>query len=289
MDISSKKKLNTGVEIPFIGFGTYQMKKQTAYQPTLDALKIGYRHIDTAQFYDNEAEVGQAIKDSGIPREEIFITSKLEIGNFGYENTVKSFKESVANIGSDYIDLFLLHWPVEKYRIESWKALEVMYKEGNALSIGVSNFTVAHLEELIAATEIVPAVNQVEFSPYLYQKELLEYCKEKEIVLEAYSPLTQANKLGDPKLMEIAKKYKKSTAQILVKWVIQHDAVVLPKSSNKDRIKENADVFDFKISDEDMTTLDGFNENLRYSWNPEDNKQVKTFSNSIIRKLSKLV
>ncbi|MCA9385695.1 aldo/keto reductase [Candidatus Dojkabacteria bacterium] len=281
--------LNNSLKIPYLGFGTWKLSSgKETYDAVRYALDVGYRHIDTAQFYGNEADVGKAVHESNISREEIFVVSKVAISNFGYEQTIKSVEESLNKAKLDYFDLFLLHFPVQQLRIESYKALEKLHSEGKLRSIGVSNFTIEHLEELVDETGIIPAVNQVEFSPYLNQKELHEYCKEKGIQLEAYSPLTQGVKLNDPKLTKIAEKYNKSTAQILIKWCLQHEIVVIPKSSNPERIKQNFQMFDFEILQEDMNALDGFNENFRNSWNPEDKKQLSTFSNGVIRKLSKL-
>jgi len=287
MDISSRTKLNNGIEMPFLGLGVYQIRHgKKTYEAVSHALEIGYRHIDTAQFYNNEESVGKAVRESSVAREDVFVVSKLQISNFGYEETLSSFDKSLEKFEFEYLDLFLLHWPVEGLRLESWKALEQIYKSGKVKAIGVSNFTIAHLEELLAKTVVTPAVNQVEFSPYLYQKELHEYCKKKNIQLEAYSPLVQANKMNDPKLLDIAEKYGKSAAQILIKWGLQHEIVTIPKSSNPERMSENADVFAFEISKEDMDKLDNFNENLRMSWNPEDEKQVKSMSKFAVKKLS---
>lgn len=234
------------------------------------ALDTGYRLIDTAKIYGNEAAIGKAINESGISRSEIFVTTKLWNDEQGYESTHKAFNESLRTLGLDYIDLYLIHWPVEKLRLDSWKALIKINKDGRTKSIGVSNFMAKHLKELFDNSDTLPQVNQIELSPYnyLYRKDVIDLCSEKNIAVEAYSPLTRGEKLNDPKLVEIAKRYDKSTAQILIRWCIQHDFVVIPKSENLKRIKENADIFDFEISSDDMNKLDNFNENLVTGWDP---------------------
>ncbi|MDO8538271.1 MAG: aldo/keto reductase [archaeon] len=267
MNISSTIRLNNGIKMPFFGLGVYQSKPGSETQQAVKwALEEGYRQVDTAAYYKNEEDVGIAVRESGIKREEIFVTTKLR--NPDHDFPEKAFNESLKKLGLKYVDLYLIHWPVEGKRNAAWKVLEKIYKEGKAKSIGVSNYTIKHLEELLEVADIVPAVNQVEFSPYLYQKELLEYCKKKGIALEAYAPLTRGERLKEPKLMEIAKKYSKTPAQILIRWTLQHELIVIPKSVHKERIQENAKVFDFSISKEDMKKMDSFNENLHTCWNP---------------------
>ncbi|MBI2667704.1 aldo/keto reductase [Candidatus Woesearchaeota archaeon] len=265
MDINSKVNLNNNLKMPVIGLGTWQIRGKSAENSVLYALEAGYRLIDTASFYNNEEEVGNAIKKSGIPRGDLFITTK--IWNSEHNDPEKAFNKSLKKLNLDYIDLYLIHWPVQE-RLKTWKILERLYKEGKCKAIGVSNFTINHIKELLNNSEIIPAVNQVEFSPYLYQKELLEFCKLKKIALEAYSPLTRGANLDDEKLADIARKYNKSTAQILIKWGIQHGLIVIPKSSNKDRIYENINIFDFNIAKKDMEHLDSLNDNLHYCWDP---------------------
>jgi diketogulonate reductase-like aldo/keto reductase len=208
---------------------------------------------------------------SGIPRESIFVTTKL--WNTDHNNPERALDTSLRKLKMDYVDLYLIHFPVRERR-QSWRALEALRSKGKTRSIGVSNFTIVHLRELLAESETVPAVNQVEFHPYLYQQNLLAFCQAKGIVIEAYSPLTHGERLNDPKLIAVAKKYSsaktKSTAQILIRWALQHGLVVIPKSSNRRRILENAAVFDFEISHDDMKLLDTFNENLRTCWDPSD-------------------
>ena len=267
--IDTKIKLNNGIEMPVFGLGTYQTRpgKETK-DAVLYALEIGYRLIDTAAMYENEKEVGEAVRQSGIPREEIFVTTKLWNADHGYNRAVTAFEQSLRKLGLSYIDLYLIHFPVEGLRNESWRALETLLEGGKCRAIGVSNYMIWHLEELLKNSSTIPAVNQVEFNPYLYLKDLQEFCNSHKIVLESYSPLTKGYKLNDPKLAEIGSKYSKTPAQILIRWALQKGVVVIPKSSRKERIKENAAVFDFEITPEDMKLFDSFNQNLRTSWDP---------------------
>jgi diketogulonate reductase-like aldo/keto reductase len=269
LHIKSFNELNNDIKIPMFGLGTYLNDNgRQAIDLILYAFEIGYRHVDTAAMYENEKEVGQAVRESGIPREEIFITTKLWNSDHGYDNTIKAFQHSLERLGLDYIDLYLIHWPVENIRLESWRALEKLYNEGLCKSIGVSNYMERHLNELLSNSSVIPVVNQVEFSPFLYLKELQNYCESKGIALESYSPLTKGYKLKDPNMIDIACNYDKSTSQILIRWCLQKGVIVIPKSSQKEHIKENADVFDFNISDADMIALDNLNENYHSTWDP---------------------
>lgn len=271
MDINTKVTLNNGVPIPIIGLGVFQSPPGgITKQAILDSLDAGYRHIDTARIYGNEVDVGKALAESGLQREEIFVTTKLWNADQGYESTLDALEISLGKMDLDYVDLYLMHWPVEDRRLESWTAMEELLAKGRCRSIGVSNFMVHHLDELLKNTHVVPAINQIELSPYNYlqRKETLKLCHSEGIVIEAYSPLTKGKKLGDPRLVEIAAKYGKTTAQLLIRWALEKQFVVLPKSVNQDRIVENADVFDFTISAVDMTAMDGFNENLATGWDP---------------------
>lgn len=265
--MNEKITLNTKATIPLLGFGTWKLTGQEAYDAVLEALKIGYRHIDTAAVYGNEEEVGRAIKDSEVPRSDLFITTKLWNDDHGQVN--EAFQTSLKKLGLDYVDLYLMHWPVET-RLKSYKIMEEFYKDSRAKAIGVSNFTVRHLEELLTQTDITPAVNQVEFNPFLNQTDLLIYCRDNSIAIEAYSPLTHANKLNDEKLVALAKKYNKSPAQILLRWAVQQQIIAIPKSSNPKRIKENFEIFDFEIDEEDMTSMSSWNEDARFCWNPHE-------------------
>jgi len=293
LTIESKVLLNDGRFIPQLGLGVWQTRAgATCEDAVLAALEAGYRHIDTASMYGNEESVGAAINKSGLPREQIFVTTKL--WNSDHGNPERALETSLRKLKMDYVDLYLIHYPVRQ-RIQSWHSLEVLHGRGKARSIGVSNFTIKHLTELLGKATTIPAVNQVEFHPYLYQRELLDFCRRSGIVVEAYSPLTKGERLKDRKLIAIANKYPvgpaqaansksrlspnekfsgrstgKSTAQILIRWALQHGWVVIPKSANPKRIVENADIFDFEISPADMELLDGFNENLRTCWDPTD-------------------
>ena len=269
MTIDSTIKLNNNIEIPRFGLGVYLSKPgKKTFDAVTWAIEAGYRHIDTAKAYKNEGDVGKAIKESGIKRDEIFVTTKLWNEDQGYESALEAFDRSLDDLGFDYVDLYLIHWPVEKKRRESWRALEKIYSEGRAKSIGVSNYTIKHLKEMDSYAEVKPAVNQVEFHPFLFQEDLLEYCRIKFIQLEAYSPLTKAERLDDQVINEIAGKYSKSAAQVMIRWSLQHDVVVIPKSVHKDRIIENSEVYDFEITNEDMERLNSLNEDYRMAWDP---------------------
>jgi len=262
-------RLNNGVMIPRLGLGVYQSPPGQVTQKAVEyALKIGYRHIDTARIYNNESDVGAALRNRGINREDVFITTKLWNSDHGYETALKACDASLKRLGLKYLDLYLIHWPVPEIRNESWQALAQLLKDGKCRSIGVSNYTIQHLTELLEDAEVVPMVNQVEFSPFLYQKQLLEYCEKNKIQLEAYSPLTQGQKLNDPGIQQIAKKHNKTPAQVLIRWSLQHNLVTIPKSVREERIKENSQVFDYNLTTEDMQILDSLDESFRNSWDP---------------------
>ena len=269
MSIDTMVTLNNHVEMPVLGLGTYQSRSGKETQDAvLAALQAGYRHIDTARVYGNEMDVGEALRMSGVPREEVFITTKLSNEDHGYDTAIRACRTSLKRLGVDYIDLYLIHWPVPGLRGRTWKALERLQDEGLCRAIGVSNFQRWHLEELLRSGSVVPAVDQVEFSPYTYQRDLHGFCTSKGVQLEAYSPLTKGLRLSSPRLLDIASKYVKTPAQLLIRWGLQKGAVVIPKSVNKERIWENANVFDFNILPEDMALLDGFDEDLRTGWDP---------------------
>ncbi|MHB1907837.1 MAG: aldo/keto reductase [Nitrososphaerales archaeon] len=266
--IEERIKLNESVEIPKLGLGVYQIPKGRASVDAVSyALKIGYRLIDTAAIYGNESEVGKAVRDSGIAREEIFVTTKLWNSEHGYEKALRAFDGSLKRLGLDFVDLYLIHWP-ESRRDESWRALVELKKQGKCRTIGVSNYMINHLEELLQSSDIVPTVNQVEFNPFLYQKDLLAYCEKKKIQLEAYSPLARAARIRDPRLKEVAEKHSKTPAQIMIRWCLQHNVIPIPKSSNPKRIEENMQVFDFELSPKDMKVLDSLDEDLHENWDP---------------------
>lgn len=253
--------------MPIIGFGTWQIKNQKECVASVtEALDAGYKHIDTAQIYGNEQYVGEAIAKSNIKREDLFITTKISIHNFLRVN--KSFKDSLEKLGTEYVDLLLLHFPVIGARKKAWKDLEKIYENSQAKSIGVSNYTIKHLKDMEKYWKVVPAVNQVELHVYLQQPELLEYCLKKGIVVEAYSPLAHAHDFDNEVLMHIAKKHSKTTAQIMLRWCIEKGTVPLPKSANTSRINENIEIFDFKLDSQDMDKLKDLDEDLRTCWDP---------------------
>lgn len=266
--IDSPLALNDGARLPRLGLGVYQISGSRCRAAVSRALETGYRHIDTAAFYGNEAEVGRAVRESGLPRDHIFVTTKLWNSDQGYERAMHAGEHSLKQLGLDRIDLYLIHWPEPGKRADSWRALIELRKRGIARSIGVSNYTVAHLEELMAASEVIPAVNQVEFNPFLYQRELLEFCAAHGIALVAYCPLARAHKLNDARLKKIAGKHGKTAAQTMIRWALQHGVGAIPKSSDLERIQENAGVFDFTLDTGDMRHLDALNEGLRTCWDP---------------------
>jgi diketogulonate reductase-like aldo/keto reductase len=266
--LSSSVTLNNGVAMPRLGLGVWKCSGKEAAQAVSWALEAGYRHIDTARVYGNEAEVGRAVRESGIPRAEIFVTTKLWTDDHGYDSALKAFDQSLARLGLDYVDLYLSHFPVTGRRLDAWRALEKIASQGKCRAVGVSNYTVDHLKELLGSSSLVPAANQVEFHPFLYQKELLGFCRERRIQLEAYSPLTHGKRLGHPGVVSVAKRLERTPAQVLIRWALQHDLVVIPKSSRRERIVENGSVFDFELSAADMAELDGLDENLRTCWDP---------------------
>jgi len=262
-------RLNNGVEVPALGLGTYKLVGEAAYAPVRAALGCGYRHIDTASFYENEEAVGRAVRESGVPREEVFITSKVWNTEQGFEETLNAFDRTLQRLGMDHLDLYLVHWPVPGKRLETYRALERLYEEGRVRAIGVSNFTVRHLEELYGACQVMPAVNQVEMSPFLYQKELLEHCRGRNVLVTAFSPLARGQALGDPVLAEVAARHRRSPAQVMIRWCLQKGMAVIPRSADPTHIKENADVFDFSLAEEDMARLDLLHTGLRTTTDPD--------------------
>ncbi len=267
--IDSTVSLNNGVRMPIFGLGVYRSPPGApTKQAVLDALELGYRLVDTAAAYGNEADVGEAIAESGLRREELFVTTKLWNDDHGHDQALRAFERSRKKLKLDYVDLYLIHWPVEGLREESWRALEDLLEDEQVRAIGVSNFTVRHLERLLERANVVPAINQVEFHPFLYQRELLEFCRSQEIQLEAYSPLTKGMRFDEPKLRAIAEAHGKSPAQILIRWCLDHDVVVIPKSVHRRRIEENSQVFDFALTPAELGALDALSENWRCSWNP---------------------
>lgn len=267
-------KLNNGVEIPVVGLGVFRAVsgKETS-DAVYWAIKAGYRHIDTAAAYGNEESVADGIARSGVDRKDIFITTKLWCSDIDNGTQIKAFETSLKKLGTDYVDLYLLHWPVEKQKnIDSWKALESLYKDGKIRAIGVSNYTERHLDELLEVATVCPAVNQVELHPDFSQQPLYDFCMEKGIYLEAWSPLggQGSNLMQNETLVKLANKYGKTPAQIIIRWNIQRNVIVIPKSVHEDRIKSNFDVFDFALSDEDMEVIKNMNEDKRYAAHPDN-------------------
>lgn len=269
-DISSTVTLNNGVEMPRLGLGVWQSGAGAETRDAvLAALELGYRLIDTAAAYGNERDVGAAIRSSGVPRDEVFVTTKLWNSEHGYEKALRALERSRKLLGVEVVDLYLIHWPAEG-RDDSWRALERLLHDGRCRAIGVSNYTIRHLVQLLGQSSTVPAVNQVEFHPFLYQADLLRWCHERGIRIEAYSPLARAQRMKDPVVKEIARAHGKTPAQVLIRWGLQHDLVVIPKSVRHERIAENADVFDFSLSDEEIRRLDGLGQEFRTAWDPSE-------------------
>ena len=255
--------------IPQIGLGLWKVEKDEEFLSAFNtAIEAGYRHFDSAQVYGNEHLLGRAWTKSGVERSTLFLTTKITITKFGYNRSLNSFDESLKKLQTDYVDLLLLHFPVTGLRKSSWKALEELYETGKAKSIGVSNYTVRHLEEMKAYAKVMPQVNQVELHLFLQQPELLEYCQKHDIVVEAYSPLAHAKDMDNEIIRKIAKKHTKTYAQVMLRWCIEKGLVVLPKSVTPERIKQNIDIFDFALDGGDMTQLESLDRNLRTCWNP---------------------
>ena len=263
--------LNNGVKMPWFGLGVFKVEEGASVEQSVAAaLAHGYRSIDTAAIYRNEVGVGKAIRESGIKREELFITTKVWNSDQGFDRTLRAYEESLNKLGLEYVDLYLVHWPVkDKYR-ETWKALIKLYEDKRVRAIGVSNHQIHHLKNIIDDTGVVPAVNQVEFHPLLTQKELLAYCQETGVQLEAWSPLMQGNNLDDPRLLSLSEKYGKTSAQIILRWDLQCGVVTIPKSVKEHRIRENADVFDFELAEDDMALIDSMNQNKRFGSDPDN-------------------
>jgi diketogulonate reductase-like aldo/keto reductase len=279
----SKVVLNNGVQMPVIGFGVFRLAEgEEVYNAVKNALSVGYRLIDTASQYKNEEGVGRAIRESGIPREEIFVTTKLWNTDQGYESALRAIDVSLGKLGLDYVDLYLVHWPTAtgelrkgesiNRREETWRAMEEIYKSGKAKAIGVSNYMINHLEEMKKYQTIPPAVNQFEFHPFLYLAELLSYCKQNNIAVEAHSPFFDLKGADNEVIQKIAQKYGKTWAQVVLRWSIEHGAVPIPKSAHLKHMKENLEVFDFEISSEDMQALNKLSQNFHARVDPTNFK-----------------
>ncbi len=270
-NINKNTTLNNGVKMPILGLGIYAPGEKNEVRQAVNwAIETGYRLIDTASVYKNEEEVGQGIKDSGINREELFITSKVWDDEQGYDSTLRAYERSLQRLQTDYLDLYLVHWPVSETRKETWLALEKLYADKRVRAIGVSNYYQSHLDELFGYASVIPAVNQFEQSPFLYLPDLLEYCKEKAIQPEGYAPLVRGMQENNPTLVAVADNHGKSTYQILIRWAIQHGLVTIPKSTNQERIKANFDVWDFSITDAEMEQLNKLNAGIRVANDPMD-------------------
>ena len=263
--------LNNGVKLPWLGFGVFKVEDGDVLEQAVSAaLQIGYRSIDTASLYKNERGVGNAIRANGIPRDDIFLTTKVWNDDMRAKRTLAAFAESLERLGTDYVDLYLVHWPVAGYYKETWKAMEEIYASGRAKAIGVSNFTIHHLEDLFSQSEVVPAVNQIEFHPFLLQAELLAFCQSQAIQVEAWSPLMRGGIIQNEIVQEIANRHRKTTAQIVLRWDLQHGVVTIPKSIHANRIEENADIFDFTLSEADMKALDALDAGQRIGPDPHN-------------------
>ena len=265
-------KLNNGVEIPQLGFGVFQIAPADTRAATLEALRVGYRHVDTAEMYGNEREVGEAVRDSGLARSDIFVTSKLNNGFHARDEALAAFDRSLESMKFDYVDLFLIHWPLPAVGdfVETWKTLEEIYRTGRVKAIGVSNFQRHHLERLAAETETVPAVNQIEIHPYFNQDDLRAFDREHGIATEAWSPIAQGQVLDDPTIVAIAVRLGRTPAQVALRWHIQRGEIVFPKSSTPSRIAENFAIFDFTLPAEDMAAISSLHRNGRRGPNPDE-------------------
>lgn len=271
LKIESTKTLHNGVEMPRFGLGVYKMTdKQAAVEAMVKAIRTGYKAIDTATVYDNEAEVGEAIRAGGVKREELFITSKVWNTDQGYDQTLRAFEASLKRLDMDYLDLYLTHWAIPETFEETYRAIERLYDEKLIRATGVSNHQQHHLEKILHKANIKPMVNQIELHPQLTQEPLREYCAEQDIVVTSWSPLARGRLLDDPVLAEIGEKYGKSVAQTVIRWHLQNDLIVIPKSVTPSRIAENADIFDFSLSQEEMNLISGLNQDWRSGTHPDE-------------------
>jgi 2,5-diketo-D-gluconate reductase A len=263
--------LNNGVQIPQLGFGVFQIAPKDTKQATLAALEVGYRHIDTAEMYGNEEQVGEAVRESGVDRGDVFVTSKLNNGFHAYEDALGAFDQTLKDLGFDYLDLFLIHWPLPDVGdyVETWKAMEEIYRSGRVRAVGVSNFQRHHLRRLFDETQTVPAVNQVEVHPYLVQDDLRAFHAQNDIATEAWSPIARGEVLDDPTLVRIAERHGKTTAQVTMRWHLQRGDIVFPKSVNRSRMEENLDVFGFDLSQDEITEIAGLDRGQRIGPDPD--------------------
>ena len=271
MTIIPTKKLANGVEMPYLGLGVFKMTdREESIQAMKKALEVGYRAIDTAALYGNEEEVGIAIRESGVPREEIFVTTKVWNKDQGYDLTLRAFETSLKKLGLEYIDLYLTHWPVEDKLVDTYRAIERLYEEKLIRVPGVSNHHQHHLEKIFAKANVKPMVDQIELHPYLSQQELRSFCTENDIAVTAWSPLGRGGVLQDETIVNIADAIGKTAAQVVLRWHYQHDIISIPKSVTPNRIEENMQIFDFELSDEQITQLNNLNKNQRFGQNPDN-------------------
>ncbi|HKJ45492.1 MAG TPA: aldo/keto reductase [Balneolales bacterium] len=267
--IQKTTELHNGVKMPWLGLGTYLSEPGEVEDAVKTALQVGYRSIDTAAFYRNELNIGKAIKESDVNRDEIFLTSKVWNSDQGYDKTLQAFDKSLEQLGTEYLDLYLVHWPVKGKFLDTWKALEKLYEEKRVRAIGVSNFLVHHLEELMGKAKIIPMVNQVEFHPYLVQKDLMLFCLENNIQQEAWSPIMKGRADEVELLRKLAEKYKKTPTQIVLRWDLQHNVVTIPKSVHDNRIEENSQIFDFTLTEDEMASIDMLDKHDRFGPDPD--------------------
>lgn len=271
IDIRTTLALNHGGPMPLFGLGTFRSPEGAPTRTAIRAaLEAGYRHIDTAAAYGNEAAVGAAIRESGVPRDDIFVTTKLAQSDHGHDEALRAFDRSLERLGLEHVDLYLIHWPGGGDRRGSWRALERLHEEGRARAIGVSNYMVGHLREVLDEGRVVPAVNQFELHPFDYgsRADLVRFCREHDIAVEGYSPLTKTHRLDHPVIRDVADAHGKTGAQVLLRWAVQHRFITIPKSTNPDRIRENADIFDFELEDAAMERIDALDDDYITSWDP---------------------
>lgn len=270
-DIYSTVTLHNGVEMPQFGLGVYKVEEGRQVEDTVkNAINLGYRLIDTAAFYENEEGVGRAIRESGVPREELFITTKVWNTEQGYEQTLAAFEKSLNKLDLKYIDLYLIHWPVKGKYLDTWRALEELYKAGKVKAIGVSNFQIHHLKDIMENSAEKPVVNQVELHPRMSQEELRSFCNEHNIKVEAWSPIARGRILEDSSINKIADRHGKSAAQVILRWHLQNGVIIIPKSVHEERLRENADIFDFELNNEEMKQINSLNKNERYGADPDN-------------------
>ncbi|KRE58367.1 glyoxal reductase [Paenibacillus sp. Soil750] len=274
-NLQAETTLHNGVTMPWLGLGVFKVEDgPEVVQAVKAAIKIGYRSIDTAAIYGNESSVGQGIREGmaehGLTRDQLFVTSKVWNADLGYESTIAAYEASLEKLGLDYLDLYLIHWPVQGKYVEAWRALETLYQEGRVKAIGVSNFQIHHLEDVMGTGTIKPMVNQVELHPLLAQTDIHDFCKEHGIQLEAWSPLMQGQLLDNPTVKSLAERHGKSIAQVILRWDLQRGIVTIPKSTKEHRILENGSIFDFELTNEDMAAINSMNQNLRVGPDPDN-------------------